>query len=212
MILTRAQIWFSDQRKTSLKIVKLHFEVLWFQCQFVRKPWIMSAKSKALPSLKRHRWKARCMRTETLTFYSFLRPSRAPESLWQCKYSQTTSIWCGLRLLWRGGEWRGRGAFPQEAAGCLLGSCCRMMEMQRWHRPPPSYKQAGTRLRVLVVNLASFLAYIHHTVGCWRTRRTIRTEQLQMLHFTLLSFKWEIISFRCHSWSKLSLKYILDCW
>lgn len=78
--------------------------------------------------------------------------------------------------------------------------------------PLPSYKQAGTRLRVLVVNLASFLAYIHHTVGCWRTRRTIRTEQLQMLHFTRLSFKWEIISFHCHSWSKLSLKYILDCW
>lgn len=83
VILTRAQIWFSDQRKTSLKIVKLHFEVLWFQCQFVRKPWIMSTKSKALPSLKRHRWKARCMRTETphfILYFALLVPPKACDS------------------------------------------------------------------------------------------------------------------------------------
>lgn len=167
MILTRAQIWFSDQRKTSLKIVKLHFEVLWFQCQFVRKPWIMSTKSKALPSLKRHRWKARCMRTETshfILYFALLVPPKACDSANTLKQPPSGAD-CGCC-----GE-----VENDEAGGHFLRKqlvACWAHTAGWWRckggtdTPPPSYKQAGTRLRVLVVNLASFLAYIHHTVGC----------------------------------------------
>lgn len=116
--------------------------------------------------------------------------------LWQCKYPLTISIWHRHWLLWRGGEWTGRGGISWGSSWLPAGpQNCRIIGMQRWMwQRPQMYRgwqnrggivytaselvawlpcsgwlppREGTRLCVLEVNLASFLAYISPRSAVW---------------------------------------------
>lgn len=53
--------------------------------------------------------------------------------LWQCKCPLTNSIWHRLRLLWRGGEWKGEGGISWGSIWLPAGpEDCRFIGMQRW--------------------------------------------------------------------------------
>lgn len=114
-ILTRAQNQFSDQRKDRLQMAKQEFRALWFRCQSAMGCGQKSRET--LPSPLSHRWKWTCLRTKTHTQPS----SHSCAHLWQRESLKQPPSGTGWSCCGALENETGRGAFPEEAAGCLQG-------------------------------------------------------------------------------------------